>query len=167
MSSQRGMSLVEVVVAVSLFGAVISVVGPVLISAFRATGVVQNESRAIDEIRIAVARIDRELRSAECISSPASGQLGSTLTFRTRAGTGSAYDVTYAVSGGGLVRTTAAGTQRVGEGVVVSGQEFAHTGNPGQRAQVVIALQMRFEAANAPRSVGTTITGRNAWKACP
>lgn len=160
------MSLLEVVVAVSLMGAVVSIMGPIMTSAFRATGVVQNESRAIDEIRIAVGRVDRELRSAECISAPLSGQQGSTLAFRTRAGSGGAYDVTYSVSGGRLLRTTGAGAERVGEGVVVTGQEFRHTSNPGQRAQVAVTLQVRFEAGDAPRVVSTTITGRNAWEAC-
>lgn len=164
---ERGMSLIEVVVATSLMGAVVAVLGPTMISSFNAGRVVDNESRALDEVRVAIARIDRELRSASCIDSPTAGGSGSALSFTTMAGAGGAYDVSYTVSGGQLRRTTAGGAQDIGEGLVVTSHEFSHAANPGQRASVTIVFQVRFEASHDPRTVETTVTGRNAWEACP
>ncbi|HLG00820.1 MAG TPA: hypothetical protein VI916_10130 [Acidimicrobiia bacterium] len=161
------MSLIEVVVATSLMGAVVAVLGPAMISSFNAGRIVDNESRALDEVRVAIARIDRELRSASCIASPTAGSGGSTLAFTTMAGAAGAYDVTYSVSGGQLQRTTASGSQNIGNGLVVTSHEFSHAANPGQRASVDIALQVRFDASRDPRTVETTVTGRNAWEACP
>lgn len=160
------MSLIEMMVAISLFGAIVGVMGPVMTSAFNSTRVVQNESRALDEIRVAISRIDRELRSAECITSPAAGSAGSVLDFRTHAN-GSPYDVTYSVVDGQLVRTVGTDTQHVGEGIVVTSEEFGRAANPGQRDAVAIELNVRFEGAHNPRVVSTTIAGRNAWASCP
>ena len=165
--SERGMSLVEMVVAMSLMLAVVGVFGPVLTSAMNSGKVVQDQSRAIDEIRIAVARIDKELRSAQCISAPLAGQSGSTLTFVSLAGTGGAYTVTYSVAPDGhLTRTRGGVCQPVGEGLVVTSEEFSHLTNAGQRGEIVIKLQVRFENGTSPRAVETTIAGRNAWAAC-
>ena len=61
---EHGFTLVETMVAVLLISVVIAVFGPVLSSSFEAGEMLSNESRAIDEIRTAVGRIDRELRSA-------------------------------------------------------------------------------------------------------
>lgn len=165
--AESGFSMVEVLVATVLFSAVVAVMGPVMTSALRSGHVAQNESRAIDEIRIAVGRIDRELRSAECITTPAAGQSGSVLTFTTYA-SGALYTVTYAVSDGRVVRTVGTDTQYVAEGVVGTSQEFRHAAaNPGRRDSVTVELNVRFEEDHAPRVVTTTIAGRNAWVACP
>lgn len=159
---EQGFSIFETVVAVSLLTAVVAVMGPIMTSAFRSGRVVQNESRAIDELRVAVARIDRELRSADEVYVPTAGAMGPTLSFRTYAD-GSAYDVTYSVSGGQLVRTTDTETQYVGSGLVTTSQEFGHEANPGQRSRLTIDLQVQFEASSSPRRIQTTIAGRNAW----
>lgn len=161
-----GMTLIELAVATALFGTVVAIAGPVMTSAFDSGRAVDNESRALDEIRIAVARIDRELRSAECIDAPAVGSSGSTLSFTTAAD-GTPYDVTYSVSGDSLLRTTADGTQPIGTGVEPTGDEFQHSQTTGQRASVEVVLNVKFEDEHAARSVATTITGRNAWAACP
>lgn len=169
--ADRGMTVVELVVAMSLLGTIVAVFGPVMASSFKATNVTQNESRALDEIRNAVARVDRELRSTECISTPAPDASSNVLTFTTHAHDGvhtSAYEVTYAVdSNGYLTRTVGTDTSQVGEGIVVTSEEFKHTANPGERASVAIDLQVRFEDGNTPRRITTEVAARNAWEACP
>lgn len=165
--AEAGISLLEVVVATSLFGVVVALFGPTMTSAFHAGRVIDNESRAIDEIEVAVARLDRELRSARCIAEPAAGGSGPRLSFTTMADRAGAYDVTYSVTGGRLLRTTASGTSEVGEGLVVTSQEFTHVANPGQRGTVTITLRVRFEDSHGPRAITTTIAGRNAWASCP
>lgn len=165
--SQAGVSLVEMVVALTLFGSVTAVFGPVLTSSMESTNRVQNESRALDEVRVAMSRIDRELRSAECITTPVAGGSSSTLSFTTAAGSGGSYDVTYSVDAEGhLVRTVTAGSSTIGEGIVITSEEFRHTTNPGQRSSVSINLQVQFETAHSPRDVSTLIAARNAWDAC-
>lgn len=161
--TEAGVSLVEVVMAVALFGSVTAVFGPVLTSSYSATATVADESRALDEIRVAVARIDKELRSAESVTLPAPSSSGPALSFRTYAGSGGAYDVTYRVEEGELVREVDGATSTISEGLVVTSQEFTHTCNPGRPASVSVDLQVRFAEEHDPRSVGTVIAGRNAW----
>ncbi|MBI2168229.1 MAG: prepilin-type N-terminal cleavage/methylation domain-containing protein [Actinobacteria bacterium] len=161
-----GFTLVEVMVAVALIGAVVAVMGPVMTSSFESGNAVTDESRALDEIRVAVARIDKELRSAQCISVPSAGGSGSSLTFDTLAGTGGAYSVTYRVAAGALERVEGGSTESVATGLVATGDEFTHGANPGQRASVAIHLQVRFASDHSPRAVSTVIAGRNAWDAC-
>lgn len=169
---ESGFTAIEVVIAMSLLTAIVAVFGPVMTSSFNSARVTQNESRALDEIRIAVARVDRELRSAECIAAPAAGTTGSTLTFTTYAddgtNSGTAYEVTYGVNDEGfLTRTVGTTTTTVGEGIVVTSEEFGHVSNAGERAAVSIDLQVRFEDDHSPRRISTEIAARNAWKACP
>lgn len=165
--SESGLSAIEVVVAAAVLGASVAVLGPVMTSTLRSERVVSNESRAIDGIRLAVARLDRELRSACAVTAPARDTSGSSLTFRTRAGRAGTYEVTYAVSQGRLERRTAAGTEPLGTGLVATSREFTYTENDtGTRAQIDIWLQVRFEEGHSPRAVRTTIAGRNTWSGC-
>lgn len=163
---EAGLSAVELMLGVALMVAALGVFGPLLTSSFGSTPRLQDESRALDELRVALARIDHELRSAECIDAPGAGEAGSTLTFRTHAGTAGAYDVTYSVSDGHLERRVGSVTEAVGDGVVATGTEFRHTAVPGNRALVDVGLQVRFEDDHSPRVVETTITGRNTWVPC-
>jgi Tfp pilus assembly protein PilW len=165
--NERGVTLVELMVALGLLSAVVTVMGPLMTSSFRAGRVVQNESQALDELRIAVARIDRELRSADCITAPVAGTPGSTLAFRTLADPAGPYSATYSVDGSGrLVRTVGSSVEYIGKGLVVTSQEFTRTGNPGQRDSIAMTFQVRFEDSNSPRVIATTIAGRNAWASC-
>ncbi|HVM41315.1 MAG TPA: hypothetical protein VM618_11130 [Acidimicrobiia bacterium] len=167
LEDERGTSLIEISVAMILISAVVVVLGPVMTSSLRSGRVVANESRAIDEMRIAIARIDRELRSACYVETPAKGASGSVLSFWTKAGTGGLYQVTYQVADGRLVRTTADGSETTGDGLVVTSNEFSHVeNNTATRAQIGISLQVRFEDSNSPRLLATTVAGRNTWTSC-
>lgn len=165
------MTAVELVVSMALLGAIVGVFGPVMASSFNSARVTQNESRALDEIRNAVARIDRELRSTECVANPAPGTSSNALTFTTHAHDGvhtGAYEVTYAVDADGyLTRTVGTDTSPIGQGIVVTSEEFTHMASAGERAAVAIDLQVRFEDGNTPRQITTEIAARNAWEACP
>jgi len=166
-ADERGFSLVEMVVAIGLVTAVIAVMGPLLTSSMESGRVVSNESRALDELRLAVARIDRELRSADCITVPAAGTSGPSLTFRTLEDPAGPYVVAYAVDGSGrLQRTVDGDTKYLGEGLVMTNEEFARATNPGQRDSVQIELNVSLEDGNNPRVVSTVVAGRNAWSQC-
>lgn len=162
-----GLSLVELLVTIGLLGAVVATMGPLMTSSLRAGRVVANESRALDEIQSSMDRIDRELRSACEVSSPAVDSSASTLTFKTQADRAGTYEVTYDVVEGQLVRTEDGTTQQIGEGLVVTSEEFTHTqNNTGTRAEIGIDVQVRFEDSNSPRSIKTVIAGRNTWSGC-
>lgn len=165
---EHGVSLAEMTVALIMLAAVVAIMGPVMVSSLRSGRVLGNESRAVDEIRVSVARIDRELRSACIVTSPAIDTAGSKLTFKTSIDPDAGpYEVSYEVTDGQLVRTTADGTQIIGEGLVVTADEFRYTENPVEsRAQIAINLNVRYEDANSPRVIGTTIAGRNTWSGC-
>jgi prepilin-type N-terminal cleavage/methylation domain-containing protein len=164
---EHGFTLIETMVAVSLLTAVIVAFGPVMTSSFRAGEVLSNESRAIDEIRVAVARIDRELRSACVVTTPTENTAGSSLTFTTKTDSGGDYDVTYAVQDGQLTRTRGTGVTTVGDGLVVTTREFEHVrSNTGTRREIRISLQVQFNNSGSPRLIETTIAGRNTWFGC-
>ena len=167
-SGERGFSLVESMVAVALFGCIVVVMGPVMTSGLAAGRQVDHESRALDEARTAIARIDRELRSACEVSAPAVGNSGSVLTFKTQAGAnGATYEVTYSIVGGVLTRVEGGASQAVADGLVVTSQEFTHTENANAtRAQIGVDLDVTFEAGGSPRRLSTVISGRNTWTAC-
>lgn len=160
----QGISAVEVMVATTLMVAVVAVVGPVMASSFGSGATLQDESRAADELKLAVERIDREVRAAECIHAPAAGSSGSLLSFRTHVGTGGPFDVSYRVEDGDLVRRVD-GDQTVAEGLVASGSEFTHSASVGSRAKIAIAFDVAV-GTSGTRHLETTITGRNAWTSC-
>jgi prepilin-type N-terminal cleavage/methylation domain-containing protein len=170
-AAERGMTLVEVMVALSLMVAIVPVFVPLLLSATRSARALGLQSQTLDQLRLAVATIGRELRSAECIYEPvANGAAGPTLRFRTDAflsvaGSPSSYDVTYTATVGQLRRqvsgqdaTTAA------SGLVNPSGAFQQIFTP--RRSVKLLLQIRTGPEDPVRDVATTIAGRNAWRDC-
>ncbi len=96
---QEGLTLPELMVAIFLLAVVSVVFLPTLVSGMRATEQITNAARSNDSARLAVQRIDREMRAAQQICTPLPGDPpGDTLSFITRAYTAS---------------TTATGTRNV------------------------------------------------------
>lgn len=170
---EAGMTLVEVLVAITLMVAIVPVFGPLLLSATRSARALTLQSQTLDELRLAVTTIGRELRSAECISSPVpNGPAGAVLRFRTDAfltATGhESYEVTYTAAAGELRREvtgspgpTVAATGLV---VVVPSDAFRQIFTPRRSVRLVLRVQ---SAPDSPvRDVATTIAGRNAWRDC-
>lgn len=165
------MTLVEVLVAMTLMVAIIPVFGPLLVSATRSARALALQSQTLDELRLAVATIGRELRSAECISSPVpNGPAGSVLRFRTDAfltATGHAgYEVTYTATTGELLRqvTGSPGPTIAATGLVDPSDAFRQVFTPRRSVRLVLRVQ---SAPDTPvRDVATTIAGRNAWRDC-
>jgi prepilin-type N-terminal cleavage/methylation domain-containing protein len=69
---ERGMTLVELLVATAMLGVVTTIFGSVLVSVQRSVVVNEQYSRANDEARLAIQQLDRELRSGNVILDPAS-----------------------------------------------------------------------------------------------
>ncbi|MDH5373931.1 MAG: prepilin-type N-terminal cleavage/methylation domain-containing protein, partial [Acidimicrobiia bacterium] len=63
--NQDGVSLTELLVAIFLLGVVSAVFLPTMISGMRATEQINSVARSNDNGRLALQRIDREMRAAE------------------------------------------------------------------------------------------------------
>lgn len=77
-SDERGMTLVELVVAMSMMSIVLLIFTSVLASVQRTVVVNQRYSEANDEARLALQQLDRELRSGNVITDPADAIAGFT-----------------------------------------------------------------------------------------
>jgi prepilin-type N-terminal cleavage/methylation domain-containing protein len=173
--SQSGVTLIEMMVAVTMLAIVGPIIASVMITSLSAGQSTEGQSRVIDELRQQMYAISRELRSANCIKIPAVADTpGDTLRFTTETQTGwtngGAYDVRYQVTGGQLVRTqyasdntTVVSTRIVGPGLVSPTTTFEMKSTP--RRSVVVRLQVQL-GQGAVQPLATTIAGRNAWLTC-
>lgn len=89
-NEEAGVTLVEVLVTLFLLSIVSIIFNQVLASSLSATKDFENAARANDEIRLVMARIDKELRAAEVICEPGPGLTADRLHFFTRDGSGAA-----------------------------------------------------------------------------
>lgn len=111
-----GVTLTELMVAVFLLIVVSAVFLPTMISGMTATGQITNVARSNDDARLALQRIDREMRAAERICTPGpSDPDGDTLRFITRSYTAvttatGTQDLTYALNGTTLEKSSDGGT---------------------------------------------------------
>jgi len=165
--AEHGVTLIELSVAMSLMAVGATIFGPMLTSAMGSAKSVQLQSESIDNLTIASTAIARELRSAQCITSPAENTTGTTLDFTTAATNGEPYEVVYAVAGGTLTRTVKNSTLVVTEAdhLVSTSDAFRQIATP--RRTVVLTFRVQVDPKRSPRVFTTTIAGRNAWRTCP
>jgi type II secretory pathway component PulJ len=177
--NERGVTLIEMMVAITLLMIVGPIIASVMVSSLRAGAATEEQSRVMDELRQQMYAVSRELRSASCISVPSVANTpGNTLAFTTESQTGSVatatdlqYQVTAAPSGGyQLVRTqydangVVTGTRIVGPGLVSPSTTFELRSTP--RKSVIVKLQLQMSATRPIQELTTTIAGRNAWLTC-
>lgn len=166
--AQHGVTLVEMMVAMGLLSTVAAVFLPLMESSMRSLRPLQAQSQAVDDLRVALASIGRELRAAECVSAPtANGPAGNQLRFTSLAShTSASYEVTYTLGGGKLHRqvTGSAGAQVVVTGLVDTGDAFTQHSTPRRTVRVRLLVQPYPEGP--VRELGTIMTGRNAWRSC-
>jgi Tfp pilus assembly protein PilW len=160
--SEAGTSLVEVMIGLSLVVLVVPVLGSLLTSGGEGAARLQADSEAIDELRTQVFTIQRELRSAICIETPAPGaaNAGPMLVFTTAAN-GTPYRVTYEVAGGELRRTVEGRPTHVAGTSLTSGR-FEQIANP--RRSVHIQLVVAPTGGGEHTALDTVVAGRNAWE---
>ena len=157
-----GLTVLELVVAVSLLVVVVPVAGSVMTGGTNQATRVQAASETLDELRGQLYALQHELRSASCIDlpavvAPASSASGTTLRFTTQYG-GSPYEVTYDIVGGELRRTVGANTTVVGN--IVDG-DFTSVATPRRRVDVRLVTQV--DSRTRAREVETTVAARNGW----
>jgi type II secretory pathway pseudopilin PulG len=142
-------------VVLMLMGIVSVIFSTAVVSALRSTRNVEGVARSNDDVRLAIATLDRELRSASQICTPGPAAAGDVLTFETRVATGTE-TITYRIDDpdadgvGTLVKSDDNGDRVVVEGVV-NGFVAAETGVP----------EPMFTNQGITEAVGpsTTVTG--------
>jgi prepilin-type N-terminal cleavage/methylation domain-containing protein len=150
-----GVTLTELMVVLMLMGIVSVIFSTAVVSALRSTRNVEGVARSNDDVRLAIATLDRELRSASQICTPGPAAAGDVLTFETRVATGTE-TITYRIDDpdadgvGTLVKSDDNGDRVVVEGVV-NGFVAAETGVP----------EPMFTNQGITEAVGpsTTVTG--------
>ena len=170
-AGEAGVSLVEALVAITLMVAIVPIFVPLLISSTRSARSLGFQSQTLDQLRLTVANIGRELRSAECIYLPvANGAAGDTLRFRTdaflSAGGNAGYEVTYTAAPGELTRkvTGPQASTIAATGLVAPSDAFQQIVTP--RRSVKLVFRIQADPDTPVRDVTTTIAGRNAWRDC-
>ncbi|MDQ1487964.1 MAG: hypothetical protein QOJ23_478 [Actinomycetota bacterium] len=163
---ESGLTLVEVVVAVSLLSIVSAVFLPLLASASRSVHPMQVQSQSIDSLRNALASIGREMRSAACVTEPAANAGASNRLRFTTDANNSTYEVTYTATAGQLLRqVTGESTVTLLEtGLVNPGDAFTHIATPRRTVKVVFHFQP--DPKRPVLDLSTVVAGRNAWHAC-
>jgi len=162
---ERGITVVEMTISMTIMIAVVSAFGSLLPNSMNSANSLETQSQSVDGLVISMTAIARELRSAECIFAPAENTSGSSLHF-TSSSNNTTTDVTYAISGGTLTRTVAgAGSVIEADHLVNTAAAFRQISTP--RRTVVLSFNEQFDTHQQPRSFTTTVAGRNAWRTCP
>lgn len=155
-----GVTLIELLVSMTIMTLVMALAGPTLLSAIGATNRLQHTQSAIDDAQRIAARLDRELRSAVCISSPAENASGNDLVFDRLDGT----TITYAVTSGQVSRQEGlAAAQVLATRVGATTTAFTQIATPLRTVEVAIPIQSDNGGSFL---LQTTIAGRNAWRKC-
>jgi prepilin-type N-terminal cleavage/methylation domain-containing protein len=159
---EAGTTLVELLVAMAVMGVIFALAGPTLLSAIGATDRLAATQSAIDDAQLVSARLDRELRSAICISTPAENTSGNVLSFETLSD-GERAAVTYTVAEGRVEREEAGHVDVLATRVGATTSAFTQVATPLRTVR--LALPIRSEHGGA-FLLETTIAGRNAWRSC-
>lgn len=158
-----GATLIELTIAIAVMAMGMTIVASTLFLVQRTTNRIESSTNAIDAARLLSASLDRELRSAICISSPGENLTSNTLTFQTLAGAEVAV-LTYAISAGVVTRQENLGEPRtVITGVGATTTAFRQVTTPLRTVVVDIPIQ---SANGGEFHLQTTVAGRNAWRPC-
>lgn len=145
----RGVTLTELMVTIMLLTVVGVIFSAVMVSSLDATRNAEGAARSNDDIRLAIATMDREVRSASQICVPAPEFSANTLVFETKATAGATKTVMYRLADddndgvGALMKSVDGGDETEVVGTVVNGwvatqngtQEFLFT-NQGVNEEV-------------------------------
>lgn len=171
---ERGMSVVELTIASSLIVLIVALFGDQLFASMQFTHAATSHSQSTEEARNAMARVERDVRSASTISVPAPWASGSSLEILTYAGVpgaGAPQWVRYRVITGTLYRSlggTAPTPSWGGDAVVAKhlvsfATVFQHcpAAWDEEHGTVVLDFSVQVAADQPARRLRTEITARN------
>ena len=189
--SEEGVTLPELMVTIMILSIVGVVFTSVLVSSMEATRNIDGAARTNDDLRLVLATMDREIKSASQICYPDVGYSSNQLIFETRLGTGPTRKISYHLSdpdGDGVADLVkwVDGDTRVVVSDVVNGwvgvqegvedllftnqgiEEVSGTTIPGSPAQgrvVSIRLWIDYNPRDdiSPKLETVELNGRNIW----
>ena len=165
LASERGLSVVEMTISMTLVLTVVSAFGSLLPASMNSAKSLQSASDSVDGLVVSMTSIARELRSAACIYAPAENTSGSTLHF-TSSANNTDYEVSYSIAGGTLTRTlVGAGSAIIATNLVNFTSAFQQISTP--RRTVVLTFREQVDPHASARVFTTTVAGRNAWRTYP
>jgi type II secretory pathway pseudopilin PulG len=159
---EAGLTLVELVVAIALLGTLTAMLGPVLVGSFRASDAATSDGIAADDLRVATAMLEHDLRGAACVALPLPGGTGGALQLTTRAG-GATVAVRWEVVGGRVVRSVA-GSAGAPVGTLDGSVSFARS-STGLGAVTATVTATR-PAGRAARTATVTVAPRVLGGSC-
>lgn len=182
--SESGLTVAEMAVGTALMGIVIAMTGSVLVNDLFRVSQVEAESQSVTELRTALGRIERDIRSADCVyaplpTGPGLQASGARLEMDTRAG-GTQRHLAYEVSEGKLmfrdfdVHTNPEDAVTLFEGLdgASAASTFLHTApnayaadpSEPQYSRIHVTLVRDVEDVNhsTERMLDTVVTARNA-----
>lgn len=130
---EDGFTLLELVFTVSLLLIVLGSILGIFQVVQRQTAYVKDRSEALDQMRIAVDRMTKEIRQARVIQVASTGERLEMTTYIL----GVEKDIVYEVTGENLTRSVEGGTPVVLQEDVADKNVFAYTGDTGGVIQVV------------------------------
>lgn len=158
-----GVTLVELMISIAVMVIVTAMAASTLLLAQRTTKQIENSATAVDSARLLSAELDRELRSAVCISSPGENLTSNTLTFQTLA-IDDVVVLSYSVAFGTVTRTENLGEPRtIISGVGLTTTAFRQVTTPLRTVEVNIPIK---SDNGGEFNLQTTVAGRNAWRPC-
>jgi prepilin-type N-terminal cleavage/methylation domain-containing protein len=162
MGDDGGFTLVEMMVAMAIMATAFLIIGATLVSAANTSRRLEASSGAVDNARLASDRLDRDLRSALCITQPGENQSGNVLAFQTLSN-GVAAQVTYEVAGAQLTRRLDFQTpELVASGVAATTTAFTQLATPLR----TVVVDLPVVSNDSILRLRTTIAGRNTWRTC-
>jgi prepilin-type N-terminal cleavage/methylation domain-containing protein len=189
--SDRGVTLPELMVTIAILSIVGVVFTSVLVSSMEATRNVEGAARTNDDLRLVLATMDREIKSASQVCFPSVGYSSNALIFETRLGTGATKKIAYYLldpdaDGIAELHKSVDGEDRIVVDDVVNGwvgvkegtdellftnqgiEEFGGTTIPGSPAQgrvVGVRLWIDFNPRDdiSPKLETVELNGRNIW----
>jgi type II secretory pathway pseudopilin PulG len=174
--NDRGMSVVELLIAMSLMLIAAVVFGAALSTSFTVTRDFQGTATSNDDSRLVLKQIARELRSADVIYEPLPCDTSNTLDFNTRAYVGAAVTqrhIVYTVVDGTLQRSDDGGTTWrtvISDVVNESSEPLFETqgsigGTPSEGKVVTINIWTDADLTDRinRRLAATEVSGRNIW----
>jgi type II secretory pathway pseudopilin PulG len=178
--NERGISIVELLIAMALMLIAAAVFGTALSTSFTVTKDFQGNAASNDSSRLVLKQITRELRSADQIYEPLPCNTSNTLDFDTRAYVGSEktqQHIVYTLVDGALQRSDDGGStwRTVIDDIVnASSQPLFQTqgstgGTPSEGKVVTISIWSDADPTDriGPRLAETEVSGRNIWTPSP
>lgn len=138
-----GYTIVELTVTIAIFSIVLASLVGVFISVQRSQAYVSDRTESLDNLRLAMDRLSKEVRQTTTVTAKTATSLAIT-TFVA----GSAEDITWAVVGGTLTRTDQWGASATVLRNVTNSDVFTYT--PATGRPVVVAVRLQTRPAQSP-----------------